>query len=74
MNAPTPVLIFIPVPAAGSPKCLRELKPPPYPMKRRDPLRFQPIPKYTPDPAQIEAIKQAGRKMLEATRAQRRAF
>ena len=64
MNAPTPVIILLPF-DAGSPKVVRQVKPPPYPKARRDPL-----PPYLP-PAQIEAIKRRGREMLDAVRARR---
>ena len=73
--SPVIVLVPVPVPAAGSPKFGRQVKPAPYPVQRRDQphqLR-QPIPKHTPNPAQIEALRRAGKAMLETTRAQRRA-
>jgi hypothetical protein len=69
-NAPASIILIpVPVPAAGSPKVVRQVKPT-YPAKRCDqrwPLNQQ-IPKYTPDPAQIEAIRRAGKELLEATR------
>ena len=72
MNAPTPVIILVPF-DAGSPKEARRAKPS-YPTKPKQqpwPL-CQPIPKFTPDPAQIAALKRQGREVLEATRHQAR--
>ena len=65
MNAPTPVIILLPF-DAGSPKVVRQVKPPPYPKARRDPL-----PPYLPT-AQIADIQRRSQELLEAVRAQRR--
>ena len=72
MNAPRAIVVFVPVPAAGSQEPLKRMKPI-YPAKRSDqrwPLN-QAIPRYTPDPAQIAALKRQGREVLEQVRVQR---
>ena len=73
MNAPTPVIILLPF-DAGSPKVVRQAKPvyPTKPKQQPWPL-CQPIPKFTPDPTQIEALKRGGKALLEQVRAQRAA-
>jgi hypothetical protein len=65
-NAPRAIVVFVPLPAAGSPKVVRQVKPPPYPKGRPDPL-----PRYTPPADQIEALKRQGREVLDMVRAQR---
>ena len=74
MNAPMPVIILVPF-DAGSPKEARRFRPGPYPAKQKQPQwpLNQPVPKYTPDPAQIEALRRGGRALLEQVRAQRAA-
>ena len=63
MTGPPVQIIFVPVPAAGSQEPLRRAKPPPYPVQRRDQWpHHQAIPRYTPDPAQIEALKRGGKR------------
>ncbi len=72
-NTPASIIFIpVPIPVAGSQEPLRRAKPV-YPTKRcerRWPLN-QPVPKYTPDPAQIEALKRGGKALLEQVRLQR---
>ena len=66
-----PVQIIL-IPVGGSQEPLRRAKPI-YPAKRSDqrwPLN-QPVPKFTPDPAQLDAIRRQSREVLEQARAQR---
>jgi hypothetical protein len=72
-NAPASIIFIpIPIPVAGSQEPLKRMKPRPYPVQRRDQWPHQQaIPRYTPDPAQIEALKRQGREIIEQVRAQR---
>ena len=76
-NAPRAIVVFVPVPAAGSQEPLKRMKPPPYPRQRDQRQHWsqqhQAVPRYTPPADQIEAIKRAGKAMLEQARSQRAA-
>lgn len=65
-NAPRAIVVFVPVPAAGSQEPLRRAKPPPYPQVKRDPL-----PRFVPPAQQLDAIRHQSREMLAMVRAQR---
>lgn len=65
-------IIFIPIPVTRSPEPLRRMRPA-YPAKPRNaqwPLA-QPIPRFVPPADQIEAIKRAGKAVLDMVRSQR---
>jgi len=72
-NAPKPVVIFVPIPSAGSPEPLRRLRPA-YPAKRCDqrwPLSQQIPHRYVPPASLIEALRRQGREALDMARSQR---
>ena len=70
MNAPKPIVVFVPIPVGGSVEPLRRTKPI-YPTKRdaqRWPLQQQIPHRYMPPADQIAAIRRAGQELLKATR------
>jgi hypothetical protein len=68
-NAPASIIFIpVPVPSAGSQEPWRRVKPPPYPTQRREPPGLR---QAIPISQQIDAIRQRGRELLAATRAQR---
>jgi hypothetical protein len=65
-HTPNPTIVFVPVPAAGSPKYARALKPNYRRHKAQRPpnLPQQPIPKPVIDRAAVQRILDQGRKVL----------
>lgn len=69
-NAPRAIVVFVPLPAAGSQEPLRRAKPTyPGPARSKHPhVPHQAIPCYVPPAGLIEEIKRRGKEVLEATR------